>query len=300
MAEAILKIRKTQIAWSTWILAVFLLAVSPDVARAGNSTADAGAPARVIETDWSLPPGASLDSSPSSPPLATDDPGTPGRHGYEVALIMDCDLTTSDRSCEAVINAAFGLGDNAQFRIAKGITQTTTSGSPNLNGVGATDVGIKYRFYDRNGLKIAAFPALRLNDATKQVLQDGETLPTAGTSIYVPVIVSEELGRFTLIANLGRRFQLGNQNPDSTFVSAAIGHATGRTSKVMLEVASESSNIDQRNDARLGFAKSFAPTRWRHYGLNVFASVGNSIGSTSDGKTHRSLLLGVSIARKPN
>lgn len=31
------------------------------------------------------------ESSPSSPPLETDDPGTPGRHGYEINFIVNCD-----------------------------------------------------------------------------------------------------------------------------------------------------------------------------------------------------------------
>ena len=41
------------------------------------------------------------ETSPSSPPLTTDDPGTPGESGIEINLITNCDNTDFMSSCEA-------------------------------------------------------------------------------------------------------------------------------------------------------------------------------------------------------
>lgn len=239
------------------------------------------------------------DSSPSSPPLATDDPGTPGSHGFEIALILDCDVTSSDNSCESVVNAAFGIGSKTQFRVSRGYTRQAGAGQTTLTGLGATDVGVKYRFVDKNGLRLAIFPALRLNDATRQTSLDGSLLPTAGTSIYLPLIVSKQVGGVTVIANVGRRINFSTSEQNSTFTSLAVGHATGRTSKAMVEIASEASSSDRRTDFRIGWAKNISPKSWRSYQANFFTSYGQSLRTSADGKIHRTLLVGVSIARQP-
>ncbi|MEO5970100.1 MAG: hypothetical protein ABIQ95_09245, partial [Bdellovibrionia bacterium] len=113
------------------------------------------------------------ESSPSSPPLATDDPGTPGTDRYEINSIVDCDFAQGSRGCEEGIDAAFGLGEKIQFRISKYYAEDKTDGEHSHVGFGATDMGIKDRFYDRDGLQLAVFPSLQLNDESQLRNSDG-------------------------------------------------------------------------------------------------------------------------------
>lgn len=112
------------------------------------------------------------ESSPSSPPLETDDPGTPGRHGYEINFIVNCDRANSNRSCQTGVDAAFGLGDKAQLRISKYLLDERIAGEAALNGLGPTDIGIKYRFMRRTAGGSASSLAWTLTmglDGTKRM-----------------------------------------------------------------------------------------------------------------------------------
>ena len=240
------------------------------------------------------------ESSPSSPPLATDDPGTPGRNGYEINFITDCDRAHGSQACESGVDAAFGIGDKVQFRISKFRTQNQNDGDPTRKGWGATDVGIKWRFWDKDGLRVAVFPSFRADDASIKINPDGTVIPSDGRSIYIPLIVSKDIGKYTVVANVGRRENLDDANQSSVFTSIAIGRAIGPYSRIISEVASESSHEGRRTDVRIGWVKVLFPNRASRYQTSLFTSVGRSVGSTNDGKTHATLLFGLSFARKPN
>ena len=214
------------------------------------------------------------ESSPSSPPLATDDPGTPGKNGYELSLISTCDRSHGQRACETGIDLPIGIGDKIQLRFSKSRTSDKTSGQPGVAGYGATDVGIKWRFYDKNGLQIAVFPSFKLNDATRQKNPDGTLAESDGRSVYLPLIISKDIGeKYTVVANVAYRANLDYSNKSSVFTSVAVGRSFSQSSRGMVEVTSEATSESRRTDVRIGWVKVLFPKGSGKYQTSFFTSL---------------------------
>lgn len=239
------------------------------------------------------------ESSPSSPPMATDDPGTPGKNGYEISFISNCDHSSGKRACDNGIDLPIGIGENIQLRFSKSLTSEKISGEPSVNGHGATDVGVKWRFYDKNGLQIAVFPSFKFDDATRQTNLDGTPIESDGRSIYLPLIVSQELGeKYTVVTNVAYRANLDYSNKSSVFTSVAVGRSFSQTSRGMVEVASEADSESRRTDVRIGWVKVLFPNRSGKFRTSFFTSLGRSVGRTDDGNTHTTVLFGINVTRK--
>ena len=250
----------------------------------------------------SSPSEERFESSPSSPPLATDDPGTPGRHAFEINFITDCDHAQNGHACEGVIDAALGIGDRAQLRVSKGYSRERADGEPNFQGSGPTDIGVKFRFYDKNGLQIATFPSFRLDDATRRKDTDGNTLPSDGRSVYLPIIVSKDIGQnYTVVSNLAYEKNLDRADSNSVFTSVALGRSLGPDQKVMAEVESTVSTATGRNRTnfvRVGWAKVVFKSKTGRYHASLLTSIGRQVGPTDETGRHTpvmvALLVGVS------
>jgi hypothetical protein len=243
------------------------------------------------------------ESSPSSPPLETDDPGTPGRQGYEINFIVNCDKANSSRSCQTGVDAAFGLGDKAQLRISKSIVEERIAGDAALNGLGPTDIGIKYRFYAQEGWQLGIFPSIDLDDGARRREADGTPIEREGQSIYLPIIVSKDVpiaGQvFTLVGNAAWRQNLEHPGNDAIFVSLAVGRAIDEASRLMAETVSECNSHWQqcRNDVRVGYAHAILNPISDKYQTSFFGSLG--VGRNSDKQLHTTILFGISVAKKP-
>lgn len=240
----------------------------------------------------------SLEQSPSSPPLATDDPGTPGAHKFEINLISSCDRVAGAKSCDHGIDAAFGIGEKAQFRISKAQTRDSNSTDPKVVGHGPTDAGVKYRFYDKSGLQAAVYPSFQFDDASRVTNSDGSMADSQGRSIYLPLIVSKDLGKYTVVTNVGKRLNLDHSENSSVFTAVSVGRAIGTKTRVMAELVSERTGDNRRTDVRVGFVRIILPDASSKYQTSLFGSIGRSIKSTEDGETHTSLLFGLSISKK--
>jgi hypothetical protein len=165
-------------------------------------------------------------------------------------------------------------------------------------GHGPTDLGVKYRFYDKDGLKLAVFPSYQFDDASKIRNEDGTIADSEGRSIYLPLIISKDLGKFTVVTNVARRQNLDHPENSSVFTSMSVGRAIGTQTRIMGEVVSEKTGENRRTDVRVGFVRIILPDHFSKYQTSVFGSLGRSIKSTEDGLTHTSLLFGLSVAKK--
>jgi hypothetical protein len=286
---------------STLILTLLQLLTLPTWAQVASTAQESVQP---IQAEIYLDnPNAVIDerweSSPSSPPMATDDPGTPGRHGFETSVISNCDRSSGHVACDNGIDLPIGIGDTVQLRFSKSVTSDTVSGEPTARGYGATDVGVKWRFHDKNGLQIAVFPSYKFDDATKQMNPDGTPVESDGRSIYLPLIVSKDIGqRYTVVANVGYRSNFDYPEKSSVFTSAALGRSLSPSSRAMVEVASEATRDDRRTDVRIGWVKVLFPKKSGRYQTSFFTSLGRSVGKTDDGKVHTTVLFGLNVTKK--
>ncbi len=250
---------------------------------------------------YSLPPGPPFEeaeSSPSSPPLNTDDPGTPGTNGVEVNFVTDCDSAKGSRSCQTGIDIAVGIGENLQVRVSKYAVEERVSGEPTFRGTGVTNLGAKYRFYDKNGLQIATYPNYQFDDGTRHLNEDGTPAETEGSAVYLPIIVSKELGKWTVVSNVGYSMNLKSKDRNSVFTSVALGRSLSQTSRVMTEVTASTSKAGTTSDVRVGWVKVIFPNEESRFRTAFFVSAGKSLKS-DDGLSHKTLRIGLSIALKP-
>lgn len=234
------------------------------------------------------------DSNPSSPPLETDDPGTPGPYGIEVNLIENLELFSNNKNNAVAIDANFGIGEYLQLRFSKEQLQETQPGTDTFSGYGPSSLAIKWRFLDNNSLKLAVYPSYQLNDAT---LRPG--VDKKGASLYFPLIISKTFGLSTVVLNIGATKNFDNPDERSSFYSVAVGRACSETSRCFGEVASEKTNNNQQIDLRVGFVKELFPNEKSNYETGLFGSVGHSVGWTEDQLDHTKILFGISIAKKP-
>ncbi|MBC7742379.1 MAG: hypothetical protein H7061_09285 [Bdellovibrionaceae bacterium] len=235
------------------------------------------------------------ESSPSSPPLSTDDAGTPGAYGVEVNLIESSDSSVGGQNISTGIDANFGIGDQVQLRYSKESFKQKVRSEPDFNGYGASSVAVKWRFYNNSSqtFKLAIYPSYQFDDETHPVGTASE-----GRNIYVPLIAAFTFGRSTLIANLGFTKNLDYVDQRSSFSSLALGHALSETLRISTELVSQKSLGGEAITWGLGFVKEIFPNEKSNYETAFFGSVGRNVGWTIDQQDHLNVLFGITIAHK--
>ncbi|MBC7458963.1 MAG: hypothetical protein H7235_11830, partial [Bdellovibrionaceae bacterium] len=181
-----------------------------------------------------------------------------------------------------------------QLRLSKETTKENSDDQPSVYGHAATSLGLKWRFFDDSGLKLAVYPGYQFDDASAIEGEDSD-----GRSISVPLILSKNIGLYTIVANVGESRNLDHSNKWEIFSKLALGRSISETLRIMTEVVSTNTEEGQRLDMKLGFIKEIFPNEASQYETGIFGSVGHNVGWTEDNKEHLSVLVGLAVARKP-
>ena len=248
-------------------------------------------------------PEEAPESSVSSPPMDMDDPGTPGPRGIEVNFVGTLTRLGPGRSSEGLLDANYGIGDRLQLKYERPYVTESAGGTEFQKGLGATEIGVKWRFMDSHGLAIAFYPQYQFDDGFTLRDEEGNPEQSEGRSAYFPLLASRAMGRVcSLAANYGYRRNLDGRGNDNN-LALGLGRAVGGDGRVMAEVFSErdESFRNRQTDVRLGvfflpFPKSFENS---NYETPVYASLGHSIGKTEDGEKSTTFVFGLSLIKKP-
>src|SRR5438270_10300389 len=112
---------------------------------------------------------AVLARAQGGPPMRTDDPGTPGNGNFEINLAVTSDRRPGDRELEApLLDINYGLGKRIQLKFEIPFVIQGANGAPTKSGLGNSDFGVKWRFYENPqlGLDISTYPQLEFNNPT--------------------------------------------------------------------------------------------------------------------------------------
>ncbi len=243
------------------------------------------------------------ESAVSSPPMEMDDPGTPGKRGIEVNFVGTLKRLGPGHSSEGLLDANFGIGDRIQLKYERPYVTEHADGSELQKGLGATEIGIKWRFVDSHGMEIAFYPNYQFDDAFTIKDSEGNPEESEGRSAYFPLLVSQDVGRlYAIAANFGYRRNLDGRGDDNNLALGAA-RAIGWNGRVMAEVFSERdmSFHNRQTDARIGvyflpFPKSFEHSSFE---TPVYASLGHTLGRTEEGEKSTTFVFGVSWIKKP-
>ena len=243
------------------------------------------------------------ESAVSSPPMAMDDPGTPGHMGIEVNFVGTVVKAGSSRGTESLLDANFGIGDRWQLKYERPYVTVDETDLEQQQGLGPTEIGVKWRFLDSHGWQMAIYPNYLFNDAFRVKDEEGVPEESEGKAFTVPLLISKNVAHvYTLAANIGYAQNIDNLSKDCVG-ALGVGRALGANGRILAEVFSErDENLTNRQtDVRVGIVELFLPGTFAHSGYEfpVYASFGTSVGHTESGETVNSAVFGVSVIKLP-
>jgi len=175
-----------------------------------------------------------------SPPLITDDPGTPGDGHWEINLGISTEKRPGSRASELpLLDANYGIGDRIQLKYEIPYLSLHEDGSPGKSGLGNSEFGVKWRFYDagEKGLLLSTYPQFEFNNPGSA--SDDRGLVEPGSVFKLPFEFEREIGPVTLIGQIGREFR---SSGDSWYYGLSAGHNFGEKAAVALELAGTADN----------------------------------------------------------
>ncbi len=167
------------------------------------------------------------------PPYYTNDPGTPGNLNWEINLGY-MPFLYSDQSVAHIpdVDINFGIGDRIQLTYENAWLRVQSPSSPAKYGMGQSNPGIKWRFYDKgeSGLNISVFPQLFLNNPNDAVRRG---ITAASESFLLPIEFSRKLGPVDVNYEMG--YQLVHKGPDGGFLGLVVGRDVTRKLELDME-----------------------------------------------------------------
>ncbi len=230
------------------------------------------------------------DTSPQSPPLIIDDPGTPGCNNWEINFTFDIDISPGEKHLESpLLDINYGIGDNLQlkFEIPELIDKTDEASTTAL---GDPKMGIKYLFYQNEAteLEVAFYPQIEIARAKEE----------SGYEINLPILMTKKVGqtkRGDIIMAVNATYNIANPKvaKNSVSLAAGVGFPFTRKIAIMTELALdqalegfEEEKPEQILVANVGLKGPITAT------LSPYVSLGASLVS-SDGKQHIFALTGL-------
>lgn len=156
------------------------------------------------------------------PPYYTNDPGTPGPFNWEINLGY-MPFFYSDRSVSHTpdVDINFGVGERIQLTYENAWLRVQNPGSSTKFGLGQSNLGVKWRFYDagESGLAVSVFPQLFLNNPNDAVRR-GITPESQG--FLLPVEFSRKFGPVGVDYEIG--YQFTHKGQDTWLTGLVLGH----------------------------------------------------------------------------
>lgn len=226
-----------------------------------------------------------VDMTVGSPPMVSDDTGTPGNRRFEINLTTSGDFAGDTHRIESpLLDVNYGIGDLTQLKFEVPYvllaSQDDKAVEPrsvaHAHGVGDATVGIKYRFYDNKetGQSLALYPQIRFRTpgANKAVSEEK-------TVVILPLLMTREFEKASLTANIG----VAHADYSRLFASIGAGTRLSDQWAVLGEIAGN--NLNARDDRQillnLGIRRKLSEKRL------IAASIGHDIHVGGDKPLHR-------------
>ena len=241
-----------------------------------------------------------LETTPGSPPLDVDDPGTPGCNGWEVNVVTSAEFAKGMTGETPLLDINYGIGDNIQLKYEVPYEFSRIDGVSS-SGLGRAEFGIKYRFYDNeeSDTGIAVYPQLEFAIPGTAAAEGEEG---KGTLTKLPVLFTRRLvetGKGAVMLTANAAYNVSTEPGVENFVSGAIGVGFPLTSTlaVMVEGSTEQAVGKNMESVREHYFKANAGVMGRisdH--LLWFGSVGQTFASSdAEDSSHTCLSLGLRV-----
>ena len=183
-----------------------------------------------------------IDATPQSPPLDTDDPGTPDRGEFEFNFTAHLDYTHESQNYEllsvdanyGVLPVIFGYKLPTQLKFEFPVSGAGAPDQEFVAGVGEAKFGVKMNFYrdEQRGIAVSVYPQIGV--APSSGVDKG--LANAGQTLILPLLIGKEFHTFSFVANAGVELPLHDPDRDTAFpYGIGFGRALTRKVAAMIE-----------------------------------------------------------------
>jgi hypothetical protein len=156
------------------------------------------------------------------PPYYTNDPGTPGHLNWEINVGY-IPFFYSDQSVSHTpdLDINFGIGDRIQLTYENAWLRVQNPSSRTKFGLGQSNPGVKWRFYDagESGLAVSVFPQLFVNNPNDAVRRG---ITPASDTFLLPFEFSKKLGPVDVDYEIGYDFV--HKGPNGWLTGLVVGH----------------------------------------------------------------------------
>jgi hypothetical protein len=238
-----------------------------------------------------------------SPPMVSDDTGTPGNGNWEINVVLNGDISKDSKAFELpLMDINYGLGDRLQLKYEvpyvvswnAGFNENGKRTTEQASGFSNSNAGVKYRFYDndRSGLSLAVYPQVEFRTPGSKL--EGEPdgggeggVEEEGVTCTLPILLTKEFQRASITADLGAE---RSTDDNHVGIDASFGVGTRLTDElaVMGEIAGQ--DLNRSDERRILLNVGF---RLKISAKQAFVgSVGHDIQDGADGQKHLYVTLG--------
>ena len=210
----------------------------------------------------------------AGPPLLTDDPETPGNRHWEINLAMTLSQTPESRLFGIpLLDVNYGLGERLQLKAeVPWLALQDRHGGATHSGLGSTNLGVKWRFIDKDKFAMSTYPQIEFRTSASSV-KNG--LVEGGAELRLPVEVSREFGKTALVGEIA--YQIVQRQKDEWIYGCAVEHKITKRFELLGEVHGESKGELAENEVIFDIGGRYEITK--RYTL-LFSS-GRTLGHAS-------------------
>lgn len=155
------------------------------------------------------------------PPMITDDTGTVPKGHWEINTAFVVERTADGRVFGTpLLDVNYGLSKNTQLKVEIPWVVQHTNNQPAINGLGNTNIGVRWRFRDESEhhrVAISMYPQFEFNNPTSSVRRG---LVDKGPEFLMPIQWETKVGKFGINGDVGYRFKRG---PDELMYGVVVG-----------------------------------------------------------------------------
>jgi hypothetical protein len=190
---------------------------------------------------------APLIHAQGGPPFITDDPGTPGDKHWEINVAWSYERRAGENVNELpLLDLNYGVGDRIQLKYEVPYLLVHETGSGSEHGLGNSEAGIKWRFYDdeKKGLTISTYPQLEFRNLGSNSASRG--LAADETTLILPLEIQWEAGEWGINGEIGAI--LPGKSASGWSYGIVVGHQLNARCEVGVELHGEGSHSLQRTE----------------------------------------------------
>jgi len=212
----------------------------------------------------------------AAPPLLTDDTGTPGPGKWEVNDGVTVDKRHDETNYNIpALDINYGIGEYLQLNYSVPWVMLDSRDQVVHNGLGNSEVAVKWRFLDedKDGIAMSVYPRIIFNNPTSSA---NRGLVDKGTVFRLPVEVEKKIGVINLNPEFGHDFH--QQGGDEWIYGLALTYAEIKGFEALAETFGTANNSFKRHEivSNIGFRLEI--TQYS----TLLASIGRSIHHAAD------------------